>query len=49
MFYILNSYYLNIFLLILVIMAIKIAYHSRCNYADLVTKINQLSLTEIGI
>lgn len=45
---ILNTYYLNLFLLLLVIMAIKVAYHSRCDYADLVTKMNELSLTEIG-
>jgi len=48
MLYILNSYHLNLFLLILIVMAIKVAYHSRCDYSDLVTKINQLSLTEIG-
>ena len=45
---ILNSYYLNLFLLILVVIAIKMAYHSRCDYSKLVEKINTLSLTEIG-
>ena len=45
---ILNSYYLNIFLLIIVIIAIKTAYYSHCDYSNLVEKINILSLTEIG-
>jgi hypothetical protein len=46
--FILNSYYLNLFLLIIVVIAIKTAYYSRCDYSNLVEKINKLSLTEIG-
>jgi hypothetical protein len=45
---VLNSYYLNLFLLLVVIIAINFAYHSKCNYSDLVTKMNELSLSEIG-
>jgi hypothetical protein len=43
-----NLIYLNLFLLLLVIIAIKVAYYSRCDYSNLVTKMNELSLTEIG-
>ena len=46
---ILNSYYLNLLLLLLVVIAIKTAYHSRCDYSNLVEQINILSLTEIGV
>ena len=45
---ILNSYYLNLFLIILVVIAVKTAYYSRCDYTNLVAEINKLSLTEIG-
>jgi hypothetical protein len=47
--YILNVYYVNLFLLLLVIITITITYYSRCDYTNLVAKMNQLSLTEIGI
>jgi hypothetical protein len=46
--YNLNPYYINLFLIILIVILIIIAYNSRCNYNDLITKMNQLSLTEIG-
>lgn len=51
--YILNSYYLNsdyviLFLLLVVLISIKIAYEFKCDYSTLVQKMNQLSLTEIG-
>lgn len=46
--YILNSYYLNLFLLLLVFIISYRAYRYRCDYSKLVKKLNQLSLTEIG-
>lgn len=45
---ILNSYYLNLLLFVLLIFAIITSYYNRCDYSNLVEKMNKISLTEIG-
>ena len=49
MIYILNPYYVNLFLLLVIAIAVKVAYDSRCNYSNLVATMNKISLTEIGL
>lgn len=43
----LNSYYLNLFLLLIVVVLIRVLYINQNNYTKLVDKMNKISLTTI--